>query len=259
MSVASPTASHTAMPPRVDFVLVRPARAANVAAACRALANMGWRRLRLVAPLPDLADPAARALAYGAWDLLDGAEVCASLAEAVADAEWVVGTSGKSQPGALEPRAFARRLAGGARRRVALVFGPEASGLTRSELNLCHTLVHIPAAPEHPSLNLAQAVLILAYETFLALAAPHAEPAPAARAEAPPASAGELEDVLRQLREALLEAGFLDPHNPEAILAELRRLLARAAPTPRELLLLRGLVRQVGWAGRIARGRRTHR
>lgn len=250
MPVSSPNA------PQLDFVLVRPARAANVAAACRALANMGFGRLRLVAPLPDLADPAARALAYGAWDVLDGAVACASLADAVGDAAWVVGTSGKPQAGALEPRAFARRLAGGTHARVALVFGPEASGLTRRELDLCHARVHIPAAPAQPSLNLAQAVLILAYEAFLALGAPRAEPP---RDEAPPASAGELEDVLRHLREALLEAGFLDPHNPDAILAELRRLLARAAPTPRELSLLRGLARQVGWAGRVARGRRTSR
>jgi TrmH family RNA methyltransferase len=252
MDVAGQPVLHGPSCPRLDVVLVRPARATNVAAACRALANMGFEHLRLVGPLPDLADPAARALAYGAWELLDGAVACDSLADAVADAEWVVGTSGKPQAGALDPRAFARRLAGDGRGRVALVFGPEASGLTRRELDLCHARVHIPAAPAHPSLNLAQAVLILAYESFLALgardsAARHDEPAAA--------SAGEMEDALAHLREALLEVGFLDPRNPDAILSELRRLLARAAPTPRELLLLRGLARQVGWAGRVARGR----
>lgn len=259
MSLASPHPERGPDPPALDFVLVRPARAANVAAACRALANMGFRHLRLVAPLPDLADPTARALAYGAWDVLDGAVTCASVAEAVADAEWVVGTSGKSRDGALDPRAFARQLASGTWRRVALVFGPEASGLTGRELDLCHARVHIPAAPAHPSLNLAQAVLILAYEAFLALAARAAEPAHAALDEAPAARAGELEDALGHLREALLEVGFLDPHNPDALLAELRRLLARAAPTPRELTLLRGIARQMSWAGRVAHGRRARR
>lgn len=246
------------MPPRLDFVLVRPARAGNVAGASRALKNMGFAHLRLVAPLPDLADPNARALAYGAWDVLDGAEVCHTLDEALADADWVVGTSGKPQADELDPRGFARRLAEGTCRRVALVFGPEASGLTRRELDLCHARVRIPCSPEHPSLNLAQAALIMAYEASLALRAePPAEDG-AARAEAP-AGARALEDALGHLRAALLEVGFLDPHNPDAVLAELRRLAARAAPTPRELLLLRGLARQIDWAGRVARGRRACR
>jgi TrmH family RNA methyltransferase len=235
----------------VAFVLVRPSRGANVAAACRALKNTGFADLRLVAPLPDLADPGARALAYGAWDVLDRAATYASLGEAVAEAGWVVATTGKPHEGALTPRALAHALAQGARRRVALVFGPEASGLTQRELGLCHALVHIPTSAQQPSLNLAQAVLIVAYECSLALRAP--------QAEAPPpevATAAELEMALTHLREALLEVGFLDPANPDAVLTELRRLLARAAPTPRELSLLRGLARQIGWAGRAAGGRR---
>lgn len=234
----------------VDVVLVRPSRAANVAAACRAMKNMGLGMLRLIDPPPELAQPEARALAYGAWDLLDTALTARSLGEAVAESTLVVGTSARSSGSAWTPRRLAEEggswAAGG---RVSLVFGPEASGLTKEELALCHVRVHIPADAAHPSLNLAQAVLLLAYEIRIS----------AGRAEAPAveparATAGALEAVVQDLRGALLEIGYLNPANPGAILAELRSLLARAGPTVRELSLLRGLARQVAWAGRVARG-----
>ncbi len=234
---------------RVDVVLVRPARAANVAAACRALKNMGLRSLVMVDPPEGLDQPDARALAYGAWDVLDSARRRATLREAVADAALVAGTSGRPHPAAWTPRRLAaeaaERAAGG---RLALVFGPEASGLSDEELALCHVRVHIPSDPEHPSLNLAQAVLVLAYELRVA-------GIPDLGTEVVPrATAGEIETTLDDLREALVGIGYLNPANPEAILAELRALVTRAGPTPREVSLLRGLARQVRWAARkIAR------
>jgi len=124
---------------RVDVVLVRPARAANVAAACRALKNMGLRSLSIVGRPPGLDQPEARALAYGAWDVLDAAAVRASLREATAGSLAVAGTSGRAQPQAWTPRRLAREasaLAGDGR--LAVVFGPEASGLTDEELARCH-------------------------------------------------------------------------------------------------------------------------
>jgi TrmH family RNA methyltransferase len=234
---------------RVDVVLVRPARAANVGAACRALKNMGLRSLVMVDPPEGLDRPEARALAYGAWDVLDAAQRRATLREAVADSTLVVGTSGRPHPGAWTPRRLAseaaERMGAG---RLAVVFGPEASGLTDQELALCHVRVHIPADPEHPSLNLAQAVLVLAYELRVAgIPVPEAE-------SAPRAAAGDVETTLDDLREALVGIGYLNPANPGAILAELRALITRAGPTPREVSLLRGLARQVRWAAqRIAR------
>lgn len=240
---------------RIDIVLVRPRRAGNVAAACRALKNMGLGALWLVEPPAGLDGREARALAYGAWDVLDGARRGASLLEAVSGSTLVVGTSGRDVEGAWSPRRLA--VAGGARAgagRASVVFGPEASGLTGSELALCHERVHVPTDPKHPSLNLAQAVLIVAYELRLAaLGESGATPSRADSEER--ASAGELEEMVQELREALLEVGYLDPASPDRILAELRRLFARALPTPREVLLLRGLARQVRWAGGVARGR----
>lgn len=234
-------------PASVDVVLVRPARPANVAASCRALKNMGLGSLVLVEP-PEIGDD-ARGLAYGAWDVLAGARRARDLREAVAPCTLVVATSGRSAPEAWTPRHLveeAPRLAAGGR--TALVFGPEASGLRRDELDLCPWRVHIPADPAQPSLNLAQAVLLLAYEVRLSAGLGEA----AAPAEA--ATAGEVEEALDALGEALLAVGYLNPENPGAILAELRRLLARASPTPREVLLLRGLARQLQWAGRNLAG-----
>ena len=234
----------------MDVILVRPARAANVAAACRAMKNMGLRSLVLVDAPDEIGREPARALAYGAWDVLDGARRAGSLREAVAGCAVVAGTSGRAAA-ALAPRQLAAEadtLCGGGR--LGLVFGPEASGLTQEELALCHLRVRIPTDPAHPSLNLAQAVLVLAYEIHLSALV--AEPANSKREDAP--KVAELEAVLDHLREGLLEIGYLNPSNPEAVLSELRVLLWRARPSARELLLLRGLARQVAWAGsQIAR------
>jgi TrmH family RNA methyltransferase len=234
---------------RLQVVLVRPSRPANVAAACRAMKNMGLGQLALVEPPRGLDEPDARALAYGAWEVLDGAGRFPSLREAVSASGSVVGTTGRGTAGAWSPRELAARagrlVAGGT---LSLVFGPEASGLTAAEMSLCHALVHVPTDPAQPSLNLAQAVLLIAYELRLASlggAAPREAPARA--------PAGDLERALDELRQALLAIGYLGPANPDRILAELRRLVARAAPTPREVVLLRGLARQMAWAGRVAR------
>ena len=236
---------------RVEIVLVRPSRPANVAAACRAMKNMGLRALCLVEPPPGLGAVEARSLAYGAWDVLDGARRAGSLLEAVSASVAVVGTSGREVAGSWTPRRLAgeaEALAGGGT--LSLVFGPEASGLAGPELDLCHVLVHVPTDPAQPSLNLAQAVVLLAYE--LRLAALAGAPG-GAEAAGPRAAAGEVEEALAELRGALVEIGYLDSANPDRILTELRRLVARAVPSPREVVLLRGLARQIAWAGRVAR------
>jgi TrmH family RNA methyltransferase len=226
---------------RIDVVLVRPARAANVAAACRAMKNMGLSGLRLVEPAVPV-DEKTRRIAWRAGDVLERAQRHPDLASAVADAALVVGTSGEAEE-AWTPR----RLAGRAARRcgsgrLSVVFGPESSGLTRDEQLLCHVMVRIPTGVAQPSLNLAQAVLLIAYE--MRLGAETREE----RRWAQPALAGELEQALASLRRGLLGIGYLNPQSPERLLGELRRLLARAGPSQREVALLRGLGRQIEWA-----------
>jgi TrmH family RNA methyltransferase len=243
-------------PEAVDVVLVRPARLANVGLACRALKAMGLRRLTLVGVSDSFRAGPERGLAYGAWDVLDGARQASSLAEAVAGSVLVVGTSGRPAAGeVVSPRTLAEE--GGTRARggrTSLVFGPEATGLDRQELALCHLTVRIPTHPDQPSLNLAQAVLVLAYELREAAGrAAVCEAGKETRASTPapddePATAGELEEALADFRAAGLGIGYLNPQGPDHILAEWRRLLARASPSRREVCLLRGLARQMSFA-----------
>jgi TrmH family RNA methyltransferase len=246
-------------PSSIDFVLVRPARPANVALAARALKAMGLRNLVLVEAAPDLGQGDERVLAHGAQDVLDGARRASSLAKATGRSVLVAGTSGRVFEGEVfTPRRLAEE--GGARSgggRTSVVFGPEATGLRRDELAQCHLTVHVPTHEGQPSLNLAQAVLIVAYELRMAsaAAAPRAhEP------ETPRATSHELEEALADFRAAALGIGYLNPQSPDHLLAEWRRLFARAGATQREVTLLRGLARQMAFAASvIARSPRSAR
>ena len=125
---------------------------------------------------------------------------------------------------------------------VALVFGPEKSGLTNDELKRCNALVTIPASPGYTSLNLAMAVQILAYELWLATEEiADAENTP----DAPPATASELELFFEHLEQILLETGFLNPDNPRHLLLRLRRLFLRAQLDKNEINILRGILSAV--------------
>ena len=234
-------------PDSVDIVLVRPSRAANVAAAARALKNMGLGSLVMVSAPRGLDRADARSLAYGAWDLLDSARIAPDLRSAVSGCTLVAATSARDEGRAAtrSPREFAAEAAelakGG---RVAVVFGPEATGLRSDELALCQMRIRVPAHAAQPSLNLAQAVLLIAYELRLS-ALPKAAP----DTPAPRALAGVVEEALDELRDALLAINYLNPASPQPILSELRALLLRAAVTTREVSLLRGMARQIRWAG----------
>jgi TrmH family RNA methyltransferase len=235
----------------LSIVLVRPLRAANVGAAARAMKNFGHRDLRLVAPGDLLADEArrgeARALAWNAADVLDGAQTLATLPEALADLHLTAAATSRVEPGrdAATPREWAEevaRLPAGSR--AGCVFGPEDSGLTNDELDRCRVRLRIPTRAEQPSLNLAQAVVVVAYETASASVAGHAPP----RDDEPPAAEGDVERLCAAARDVLLRAGYLNPQAPEHVLGELRRLLARSRPSSREVTLLLGLVAQLDWA-----------
>jgi len=194
---------------RVRFVLLRPRNGGNLGAAARALKNFGLSAWAWVAPSPALDLAEARKLAVHAGDVLESAARRDSLAQAVADCAWVVGTSSRAVPGRrrLAPRDAAeeavRRAASGT---VAVVFGDERSGLTNAEVQRCHALSSVPTADAQPSINLAQAVLLYAYEVRLAALA--AEPTPRApRAQL--ASDAELERLRGALADLLRRGGFL--------------------------------------------------
>lgn len=233
--------------PSPAVVLVRPQEEGNVGAAARAMANMGLERLLLVEPAPALGRT-ARAFAVGAGRILDGTERHDDLTEAVAPFQRLVGTTSSRQR-ALDQRVVTARelpeflAADDPGTATALLFGPEASGLTRDELALCDPVVVIPCAPVQPTLNLAQAVLLVAYE--LSLAAP--SPAPDSPAFPPPdrrAPVAAIKRLLRHADELLHETGFDRDDTYRGVLRDLRQLAARAAPSEREVQILHGICRR---------------
>ena len=140
-------------------------------------------------------------------------------------------------------------------RPVALVFGPEADGLSAEDLARCHDLVRIPSAPEQPSLNLAQAVLVVAYEMFVAgVTGGTATAAPVDPAEA---AGAELEGLYEHLETMLLAVGFARPATAPHRMLALRRILGRARLRTSEVRLLRGLCRQASWAAGRSAGPRV--
>ena len=244
----------------IAFVLVRPQHPGNVGAAARVMANFGLGALELVAPEHDpLDDPLgedglprgqAWAMACGATELLAGAGRHASLSDAVADAEIVVATSrrlGDDRVATLDPVEAARLVVETSRRsRSVVLFGPEATGLTNEDLRVATHVVTVPTSERLPSINLAQAVAIMAYE--IGRHRPPDDPIPVSLPTANrPSTAAEREGMLEHLRGLLERVGFLNPQNPDDVMRSLRRLFNRARLDDRDVRILRGICRQCHW------------
>jgi tRNA/rRNA methyltransferase len=236
----------------VWFVLHRPSSAENIGAVARAMKNFGLSRLAIVAPpswsgLPRGGGPLgareevllrARKTARRAADVLEAAVVHPDARAALAGATWTCGTTSRAVEGRppLSPRELAAELAArSARGPVAVLFGEERRGLSDRELELCQGACTIPTTAAYDSMNLAMAAAVLAYELRLAEGAPATSWQPGGE---PSARHGTLEALWERLAGVLGAAGYLNPQNPEHILAEWRRLLARAEPTQREAELL---------------------
>jgi tRNA/rRNA methyltransferase len=226
------------------FVLVRPKSPGNIGASARALKNMGFRELRLVAPQARDARPEL-AMAVHARELYDATPTYPDLAAAIADCAIVVGTTAHTGPYRDQARPLRETVAELARlsaaNRVGLVFGPEDFGLANDDLRHCPRLITIPADRDYSSLNLAQAVMLVAYELRLALAAPIWPPVE------PYASAGAVEAMLGRMKEALLAVGFLVEDNPDHIMFSIREIFGRSGLRTRELEILNGIARQIRW------------
>ena len=241
----------------IDCVLVRPQHPGNIGAAARALRTMGLSRLLLVAPRR-FPDAEANALAAGADALLDAAPVHATLDTALAGRTLALGLSARRRgvrldeldPRAGAARAFAHAAAGG---RVALLFGNERTGLENDELARCHAMVRIPSVDDFSSLNLAQAVQLMAYELRLcALAAAPVAPMDAAD---PPAGLREVETFFAHLWQTLDAIDFHKGRAPYTVERRLRRLFLRAQPSLRELRILHGVLADAERMAQLARPR----
>jgi tRNA/rRNA methyltransferase len=222
---------------RIRMVLCRPSHPGNIGAAARAMKTMGLSDLRLVAP-ERFPSPEAQWMATHAVDVLENARVHPSLADAIGDCvaafalsarprEWSPhGTDGRTAA------ARAVRLEGN----VAFVFGSETAGLTNEEMFACQTLVHIPASPAFSSLNLAQAVQVVAYELYMT-----GQPSVEGRSEKL-ATVQDIEGLYAHLEQAALASGFLTPGS--RLRERWRRLFSRVPALEREEVnILRGLLR----------------
>jgi TrmH family RNA methyltransferase len=225
----------------IVVVLNRPQKLVNIAGAVRAMKNMGLRRLRLVQPAEyNVSD--IEGIAHRSAGLLAAATLHEDLDAALADTVFVVGTTGRprdlparvASPRELAPELLARTAAG----LVALLFGPEDNGLNKADLDRCHCLLTIPTDPAYPSLNLAQAVLLVSYD--LRLAGQH--PAPArVRRPFSPAPAAQLEELFDGMERALWGIEFFKARLSKGMMRTLRGLVHRAEPDVREVALLKAM------------------
>ena len=233
---------------RVTIILVEPQLAENVGSAARAMANFGLADLRLVNPRPDWRSDKALAAASGAGAVLQEAHVYPTLADAVGDLGAVFATTARSRGVAKDvmggreaaQAAHARAAKGAA---VGFAFGRERIGLTNEEVALADAIVTLPVDPAFPSLNLAHAVLVIAYEWRLAALAGEAETLPFRAELAPPASKAALLGLFAHLEAALDASGFFRaPDNREHMVLTLRALLQRANLTDQDVRTLRGVI-----------------
>jgi len=230
----------------VRFVLVRTSHPGNIGSAARAIRTMGFHRLELVVPHA-FPHPEARALAAGAGDVLDAAAVHADVPGAVHDCRFVLGATARRRGVTLEeldPRAAAARILALVRegRQVAILFGNEQSGLDNDEIKHCHAGLSIPADPTYSSLNLAQAVQVVAWELRMAWLEGGLADAGLVEARDAPADAAQMEQFFAHLARTLDAIDFHKGRSSERILQRLRRVFLRAAPDERELRVLHGIL-----------------
>lgn len=238
--------------PDIRIVLVAPSHPGNIGAAARAMKNMGLTQLVLVNP-HQFPHPDAAARASGAGDLLAQARVVGSLPEALAGCGLVAAATARERDQyfrVVAVRAAAARLVAEARRSpAAVVFGAERTGLTNEELESAHLLIRIPASDAYPSLNLAMAVQLVAYELLCARGETTAPTQPPA---APLASGEEMACLFAHFAQVLEEIDFRDrTHSGTHLMSRIRRLLQRAELDQNEVHILRGILTAV-------QGRRRH-
>ncbi len=227
----------------ISIILVRPRFHENIGSVARAMKNMGVNRLMVVDGCSPLHVNAYR-LASGAEDILERSEEFPTLREAISEMGSVIGTTsrgGKGRSPLLTPRILFKKLAPlTGENSMALVFGSEKEGLTNEELSLCHYYVRIPASEAFPSLNLAQAVIILCYELFQSSMRVERRPIRLAKAE-------EMERMLEHMERTLLDIGFLNPKNPKRLMGEMKRLFGRSEMEEKEVRIFEGIWSKIDW------------
>ncbi len=239
-------ADSTAIADPTRFVLVGTSHAGNVGAAARAMKVMGFSDLVLVQPrFADVCShDEAQAMASGALDVLAGARVVGSLAEALEGISWACATAMTPRdfgPATFAPRDHFDSLAASAHR-VALVFGPERTGMSNDDVYRCHACLSIPAHPDYGSLNLAQAVQLLAYDWRQALGGYAVTPR---TVDTQLADGAAIAGLVAHWQRTLEAIDFLDPNAPKKLMPRLQQVLNRAQLSTDEVHILRGIARAV--------------
>lgn len=253
--MADPDADSECDPPAPiapAFVLVRPQMGENIGAAARAMLNFGLTRMRIVDPRDGWPNPKAAAMASGAGRVLDQAGLFADLRAALADCDYVLATTARGRElvkPVMTPEhamSLARALAG-AGKRVAVVFGPERSGLENDDILPANAIVTVPVNPGFPSLNLGQCVLLMAYEWQRQGVASPPEVLHLAGGDL--ASREEVARLGDHFEERLEAAGFFfPPAKAPHMKANLRNMWARLNLTRAEAQTLHGMLRQIAFA-----------
>ena len=228
----------------IRVVLVHTTHSGNIGGVARAMKNMGLRNLTLVKPL-EYPAPEAEWRAASAIDVLEQASVVETVAEAVADAQFIVGTSARERriPWPVQDaRQCASRVVDNAHagEQVAILFGREDRGLLNEELELCNLHCHIPTHEDYPSLNLAMAVQLVAYEIRMKALGDTLPVDEDAHWDTPFATARDMQHFYSHLEETLIDIGFLDPSAPRQLMRRLKRLYNRVRLDEMELNILRG-------------------
>lgn len=229
----------------IRIVLVATSHPGNIGSTARAMKTMGLHRLYLVTPKL-FPDPRAHEMSAGAYDVLSEAIVTDSLTEALKGCRLVLATSARPRDIALpgmtpaETATLVADTQDGTE--IAIVFGREHAGLTNDELLQCHYHVNIPSNPDFSSLNLAQAVQIVAYELRMKLLSPVAFVEMRADMQA---TIDDVEQFYEHLREVLIEIDFLKPSNPKRLLQRIRRMYNRTKLEVMEVNILRGILTHV--------------
>jgi tRNA (cytidine32/uridine32-2'-O)-methyltransferase len=231
----------------ISIILVGTTHPGNIGAAARAMKTMGLARLILVQPEAPFPSGTATALAAGADDILQNAQVVDSLDTALHDAQLIIGTSARSRQiptTVITPREAAEKIITTKTAiNVAIIFGREASGLTNDELARCHFHLHIPTNPAFSSLNLGAAVQIISYELRIALL--NKAPTPPAPADDIPATDAEIQLFYQHLEQTLTEINFLKANSPRKLMPRLKRLFNRIVLEKMEFDLLMGILKLI--------------
>jgi tRNA/rRNA methyltransferase len=226
----------------ISIVLVKTKTPGNIGSIARCMMNMGLSRLILVRPTEYMNSDALR-MAAGAHDILEKAEVFPTLKEAISGHSLVLGTT--RQLGRYRKNIHTAREAAEMvipllpNNRVAVVFGREVNGLDNEDITLCHELVSIPSSDSFPSLNLSHAVMVVAYELFMASGAKLPP------SEEKPADAADLENFYRHLQETMEEIDFVDRKYPRHMMFAFRQIFGRARLDEREVRILRGMLSHI--------------